>query len=314
MSQIENMLEAAAGGERVALARLLSLVERCDDNLLAIEDAIRNRSGNAFVIGITGPPGAGKSTLISALLPHAIAARGCAAVLAVDPSSPFSGGALLGDRVRMQGRNYGSKAFVRSMASRGDVGGLARATSTCVRIFDACGWPVVVIETLGIGQAELDIMDLADAVVVVLNPEWGDTFQANKAGLTEAGDIFVINKSDKPGVAQTRKDLQESLSLLTTSRKPAIVETVAANDEGLAELWQAIGKFEQQLSVDGSLFERRKQRQKTLIRKILHRQLDQKVDAVICSQVTDKLIAAVSSEGLNFDEAVNQLVKELPLA
>ena len=314
MSQIENMLEAAAGGERVALARLLSLVESGDDNLLAIEDAIRSRSGNAFVIGITGPPGAGKSTLISALLPHAIAARGCAAVLAVDPSSPFSGGALLGDRVRMQGRNYGSKAFVRSMASRGDVGGLARATSTCVRIFDACGWPVVVIETLGIGQAELDIMDLADAVVVVLNPEWGDTFQANKAGLTEAGDIFVINKSDKPGVAQTRKDLQESLSLLTTSRKPAIVETVAANDEGLAELWQAIGKFEQQLSVDGSLFERRKQRQKTLIRKILHRQLDQKVDAVICSQVTDKLIAAVSSEGLNFDEAVNQLVKELPLA
>jgi LAO/AO transport system kinase len=277
MSDITELVAAATGGKREALARLLSIAEHGDRRLLEIESCISPLVGKAHVIGITGPPGAGKSTLINALLPLAQQSFGTAAVLAVDPSSPFTNGAILGDRVRMQGGQLGAR-------------GLAPAASTCVRLFDACQWPVVVIETLGIGQVELEIMNLADTVVVVLNPGWGDSIQANKAGITEAGDIFVINKADKPGVEQTRKDLLESFSQLKGKPRPDIVETIATSGDGLAALWQAIEAHRDFLQEDGDLEMRRAGRRRRIIRKLIYDQLGRLADAALSSDSARSLI------------------------
>ena len=310
MSAVDTLLDAALAGERAALARLLSLAER-GGALLEIEQRIAPLVGKAFVVGITGPPGAGKSTLINALLPLARDSAGRVAVLAVDPSSPFSGGALLGDRLRMQGRQAGEGIFIRSMASRGEVGGLARSASTCVRLFDACGWPVVIIETLGIGQVELDIMDLADAVVVVLNPGWGDEIQANKAGLTEAGDLFVINKADKPGAQQTHRDLVDSLTLLNRPELPPILETVATSGEGLEQFWGALERERELLGVDADRQQKRVLRRQRLVRKTLRRQLERKLDAVMSSEAAEHLIGNASLGEVDLEDTVDKLLAAL---
>ena len=311
MSSIDTLLQAALAGERPALARLLSLAERGGPDVLSIEQHLASCVGDAFVVGITGPPGAGKSSLISALLPVARDAVGRVAVLAVDPSSPFSRGALLGDRVRMQGRDYGGDVFIRSMASRGEVGGLAEAAATGVHLFDACGWPLVLIETLGIGQVELDIMDLADAVVVVLNPGWGDTFQANKAGLTEAGDLFVINKADKPDVAQTRNDLLESLALLQTEHRPAVVETVATEGQGVEELWQALEDHRLRLATDGALESIRATRRRRLLERTLLRQLEHRFQRLLQTAGAEAIMARVRAGEVDLDQALEGLLASL---
>ena len=311
MDTVSTLLEAALAGDRASLARLLSMAERGAEQVLAIEQAIAAHLGRAFVIGITGPPGAGKSTLINALLPLAHEAVGRVAVLAVDPSSPFSRGALLGDRVRMQGGNFGGDVFIRSMASRGEMGGLAQAASTSVRLFDACGWPLVIIETLGIGQVELDIMELADAVVVVLNPGWGDSIQANKAGITEAGDIFVINKADKPGAEQTRKDLLDSLALLPAGSQRAVLETVATASEGMPEFWQAIETHRRLLETDGQLGRRRELRRQRMVKKILRRQLEHRLNELMDSETATALIARASPGELDLNTAVDKLLEAL---
>jgi LAO/AO transport system kinase len=311
LSSVDTLLDAALAGERGALARLLSVAERGGRQLLAIEQRIAPLVGRAFVFGVTGPPGAGKSTLINALLPLARGSAGKVAVLAVDPSSPFSGGALLGDRIRMQGRNAGEGIFIRSMASRGELGGMARSASTCVRLFDACGWPLIIIETLGIGQVELDIMDLADAVVVVLNPGWGDEIQANKAGLTEAGDIFLINKADKPGAQQTHRDLIDSLSLLNRPELPPILETVATSGEGLDQFWEALERERERLAVDADRQNRRALRRQQLVRKTLRRQLEQKLDEVMASETAEGLIRNASLGEIDLEATVRQLLAAL---
>ena len=311
MSEISDLVAAAAGGERQALARLLSIAERGDARVLEIEDLIAPLVGQAWIIGVTGPPGAGKSTLINGLLPLTQQSEGRAAVLAVDPSSPFSNGAILGDRVRMQGGRYGADVFIRSMASRGEAGGLARAASTCVRLFDAAHWPVVIIETLGIGQVELDIMNLADTVVVVLNPGWGDSFQANKAGLTEAADIFVINKADRQGVEQTRKDLLDSLSLLPSGHRPPILTTVATADEGLEELWAAIESHRAAVTGSGNLQALRDERRRTIVRKTIREQLTQVVDELLDGKEAEQLLSGATLGELEISSTVQKLLATL---
>ncbi len=226
-------------GDRRSLARLLSLVERGGAPARELARLAYPRSGAAYSIGLTGAPGAGKSTLTSQLIREALRIdRGPVAVLAVDPSSPLSGGAILGDRVRMQDHALDRSVFIRSMATRGHLGGLAAAVPDAVRVLDAVGWPLVFVETVGVGQVEVDVAGTCDTVIVVLNPGWGDAVQANKAGLLEVADILVINKADRPGVRETKRDLVHMLQLSGSLEwTPPIIETVASSGDGIHELW-----------------------------------------------------------------------------
>ncbi|MEY4796348.1 MAG: hypothetical protein RLZZ105_774, partial [Actinomycetota bacterium] len=191
-----ELFKDACAGDRAALARLLSLIERGGDDARSVGRLVYPKIGKGYVVGLTGAPGAGKSTLTSALISHVRSLKQEVSVLAIDPSSPFTGGAILGDRVRMQSHATDPGVFIRSMATRGHLGGLSLATSEAVRLLDAVGSPCTLVETVGVGQVEVEIARNADTIVVVVNPGWGDSVQANKAGLLEIADIFVINKAD----------------------------------------------------------------------------------------------------------------------
>ena len=302
----QTLLASAIAGDRASLARLMSQIERDPQVEIQLRTALAGAEAKSLVIGITGPPGAGKSTLISALLSHTTASYDKTAVLAVDPSSPFSGGALLGDRVRMQSHGLGDRVFIRSMASKGESGGLARATATAIQLLEACGWPLILLETLGIGQVELDVMDLATVVAVVLNPGWGDIFQANKAGLTEAGDVFVINKADKDGTQKTRADLQDSLSLLQSPVPIQIFDTIAVKQEGVETLWQGIQRYLTEAKATGVIEQKRLTRRRRLLMRILQRDFDTRISAYWCSehgnaQVLKALAGELSIEALRDD-------------
>ena len=248
-----QLVERASRGDRSALARALSLVERGGPPARDIARCAHRRSGDAYTIGVTGAPGAGKSTLTNALCARMRTVVDRVAVLAVDPSSPFSGGAILGDRVRMGDHALDPGVYIRSMATRGHLGGLALATPESVRVLDAAGYPWVVIETVGVGQVEVEVAGAADTTVVVVNPGWGDAVQANKAGLLEIADVFVINKADRPGAADTRRDLQNALALGSKVDAPVIIDTVATSGDGVAQLWEAIVAHRDRVSASGEL-------------------------------------------------------------
>src|SRR3954465_14660730 len=209
----QEIIELVRSGDRGALARALSLVEQGGAPAREIGRLAYPFGGGTYTVGLTGAPGAGKSTLTSALIALVRAREERAAVLALDPSSPFTGGAILGDRVRMQDHALDDGVFIRSMATRGHLGGLALATPQAIRGLDAAGAPWVLLETVGVGQVEVEVAGAADTTVVVVNPRWGDSVQANKAGLLEIADVFVVNKADRPGVEETRRDLDRMLDL-----------------------------------------------------------------------------------------------------
>jgi GTPase len=256
------LLAATRRGDRASLARLLSVVEAGgEDARAALTDLPVTVADGSWTVGITGAPGAGKSTLTNHLVGHLRDAGERVAVLAVDPSSPFTGGAILGDRVRMQRHDTDPDVFIRSMATRGHLGGLARATPQAVRVLAAAGYGWVVIETVGVGQVEVEIAGAADSTVVVVNPGWGDGVQAAKAGLLEVGDVFVVNKADRDGVDATVHDLRGMLALSGhRAWEPPILETVATEDRGLRELLDALGRHRRHLEVSGELRERRERR------------------------------------------------------
>ena len=238
---INELIDLAMAGNRSALARTLTLVESGDEVANAVHDKLLATEKSSLIVGVTGAPGAGKSTLVGALIRLLRARDQRVAVLAVDPSSPFSAGALLGDRLRMAPTERDSGVFIRSMASRGQQGGLAAATLAATAVLEACDWPLIIIETVGAGQAEIDIAGTADTTVVVVNPGWGDEVQAHKAGLMEIGDVFALNKADRPGLAETRADLESLLATRPVSREPiSIVETIATEDRGTEALWERI--------------------------------------------------------------------------
>ena len=270
-----ELMDAAAAGDRRSVARLLSLVERGGDPARRVGALAHARSGGAYTVGITGAPGAGKSTLTSALLSVLRDHDLRVAVLAIDPSSPFTGGAILGDRIRMQDHALDDGVFIRSMATRGHLGGLALATPQAVRVLDAAGYPWVLVETVGVGQVEVEIVGAADTTVVVVNPGWGDAVQANKAGLMEIADVFVINKADRPGADATRRDLDAMLDLTSSDEgwRPPIVDAVSTESVGVAELWEQVGAHRRHLESTGELARRRGRRAREELTRIVAERL-----------------------------------------
>lgn len=234
-------IERIRGGDRLALAKAVSAVEQGAPEAPGLLTGLAPFAGGARRIGVTGAPGVGKSTLVSGLIPIIRAEGRTAAVVAVDPSSPLTGGAILGDRIRMQEHVDDPGVFVRSMAGRGRLGGLSAAAPGAVDVLDGAGFEVILIETVGVGQSEVEIMHHAHSTVVVATPGWGDGVQAQKAGLLEIGDVFAVNKADLPGAARTRRDLETSLAMgPRRSWLPPVVETAALDGAGLAGLWEAL--------------------------------------------------------------------------
>jgi LAO/AO transport system kinase len=253
-------LDRALNGDVRALARLLSLVEDGSPRIREVIADLLPRTGQARIIGLTGAPGVGKSTMTGALVGAFRAAGRRVAVLAVDPTSPFTGGALLGDRIRMQEHATDEAVFIRSMASRGHLGGLAAATPQAIRVLDAAGFELIIIETVGVGQAEVAIASLADSVAVLLAPGLGDAVQAAKAGILEVADLFVVNKADKPDAQQVVRDLRNMLALGTVEPggwKPPIITATATTGEGIAELVTRLDAHWDWLCASGELKRRR---------------------------------------------------------
>jgi len=255
-------LDRALSGDTRALGRLLSAVEDVEDGAPRVRELIREllpRTGQARIIGLTGAPGVGKSTLTAALVGAFRSAGRRVAVLAVDPTSPFTGGALLGDRIRMQEHATDEAVFIRSMATRGHLGGLAAATPQAIRVLDAAGFELVIIETVGVGQAEVAIASLADSVAVLLAPGLGDAVQAAKAGILEVADLFIVNKADKPDAQQVVRDLRGMLALGASQEgwKPPIVTTTATTGDGLAEVVTRLDAHWDWLADSGELKRRR---------------------------------------------------------
>jgi LAO/AO transport system kinase len=262
------LVERVLRGDRLALARLITLVENRSPAVPDIMKALHPRSRDAYVVGVTGPPGAGKSTLVDRLTAHLRTAGDTVGIVAVDPSSPFTGGAVLGDRIRMQAHALDPGVFIRSMATRGSVGGLARATGEVIRLLAAAGHPWVLVETVGVGQTELDVMQLVDTTVVVLVPESGDAVQTMKAGLMEAADIFAVNKADRTGAPGLMAELRFAAHLhhaSPTSRKDVdwevpVLSLQAQHDVGVTELLAEIRRHRAALEASGVLASRRGER------------------------------------------------------
>jgi len=248
----EALIERMLAGERTALAKLITTVENRGPMAPQIMSRLHQHYGHASIVGVTGPPGAGKSTVVDRLVQQYRTADLQVGIIAVDPSSPFSGGAVLGDRIRMQSHFLDPGVFIRSLSARGSLGGLAHATQDVARLLEAFGKDLILVETVGVGQSELDIMRLADTVVVVLVPEAGDTVQTMKAGLLEVADIFVVNKADREGSARIKAELEAMLQLRPEGRwNVPVILTTATEGRGIEELVRAIGEHREFLRSSG---------------------------------------------------------------
>ncbi len=305
-----ELFALAKAGDRGALARLVSLVD--EQGIGA--DKIANLVGARMtvpVIGVTGPPGAGKSTLVDRLVTTFRARSKTVCVLAIDPSSPFSGGAILGDRVRMSTHITDEGVFIRSLATRGAFGGLTVSVPATIRLLNAVGFDQLIVETVGVGQIELDVATMADTVVVVVNPGWGDEVQAAKAGLMEIADVFVVNKSDRPGAAQTESDLL-SMSDLATRRDlgwtPPVVRTSAMHGDGIDQLSDAINAHQAHLTKSGDGQRRQLQRVEREIRRRVAAELIRRTDALASGPAWDDMVAAVCAGELSLVSAANALL------
>lgn len=300
----QEIFDRAIGGERRALGRLITLVERDADEAETIAELAHAKAGKAHVIGITGAPGSGKSTLTGQLV-KLLGEQGIrAAVLAVDPSSPLTGGAILGDRVRMEDV-ASPETFIRSMATRGHQGGLALAVPGVVRLLDASGYDPILIETVGVGQVEVDIAGTADTTVVVATPGMGDAVQANKAGLLELADLFVVNKADRPGANDVRRDLDLMLDLSHTTgqdqrtgMRPEIIMTTALSGQGAPEMWQAIERHRDAIASNGQLEERRASRDLDEVRNRVLADVERRIDDLLAGADAADTIAQVRARTL----------------
>ncbi|MGH2662585.1 MAG: methylmalonyl Co-A mutase-associated GTPase MeaB [Actinomycetota bacterium] len=261
MVDVREVVEGVLAGERRAVARAISMVEDGSEDLPGLIAGLYPKTGRAYTVGLTGSPGVGKSSLAAELVKAARAHDRTVSVLAIDPTSPFTGGALLGDRLRMQSSATDPGVFIRSMATRGHLGGLALAAPEAVRVLDAAGADLVLVETVGVGQAEVEVATAADTTLVVVAPGWGDAVQASKAGILEIADVFVVNKADRDGAAETVRDLEAMLHLgPAMDWTPPVVRTSAQEGEGIEDLWEAIEGHRKHLEATGELDRRRRAR------------------------------------------------------
>lgn len=303
------LVARAITGDRGAVAKLISLVETGGPAAVEASALLYPETGGTYTVGLTGAPGSGKSSLTDALIRRLRADGIEVGVLAIDPTSPFSGGAILGDRVRMQDHAIDEGVYIRSMATRGHLGGLALATPLAARVLDASGKPWVLIETVGVGQVEVEIAGNADTTIVVVNPGWGDGVQANKAGLLEIADLFVVNKADRDGVAETVRDLEMMLDLTgEMAWRPKVVQTIATRGEGIDELWDAVGEHREFQERSGQLVRRREDRLRDELRNIVLARLREQAEATCVGERFDKLVAQVAARELDPYAAAEELL------
>lgn len=306
---LDELFVSARGGDRRALGKLLTLVEKRGDDAAMVSERAHRDAGHARVVGVTGAPGTGKSTLTGRLASVSGASR--PAILAIDPSSPLTGGAILGDRIRMDS-HVGNSAFIRSMATRGHAGGLAVAVPDAVRVLDAAGCDPIIVETVGVGQVEVSIAAAADTTVVVVTPGWGDAVQANKAGLLEVADIFVVNKADRPNARGARRDLELMLDLGHRGgwRAP-IVLTTATEGEGIDDLWAEIERHTAHLHESGELIRRRCRRRRDEVADRIELELRDRAHQIIQNRSGENTLGRVDRHELSPAAAAELLLSTL---
>ncbi|MGW0845607.1 methylmalonyl Co-A mutase-associated GTPase MeaB [Streptomyces sp. NPDC002787] len=315
MQDVPTLVAQAREGRPRAVARLISLVEGASPQLREVMAALAPLTGGAYVVGLTGSPGVGKSTSTSALVTAYRRAGKRVGVLAVDPSSPFSGGALLGDRVRMSEHASDPGVYIRSMATRGHLGGLAWAAPQAIRVLDAAGCDVILVETVGVGQSEVEIASQADTSVVLLAPGMGDGIQAAKAGILEIGDVYVVNKADRDGADATARELNHMLGLGESRGpgdwRPPIVKTVAARGEGVDEVVEALEKHRAWMEERGVLAERRRVRAAREVETIAVTALRERIGDLHGDRRLDSLAERIVTGELDPYRAADELVASL---
>ncbi|WP_297437120.1 methylmalonyl Co-A mutase-associated GTPase MeaB [Thermococcus sp.] len=312
---IEDLIERMLRGDRRATARLITLVENDEEKAREIVKKIYPHTGKAYIIGITGPPGAGKSTLLDKLIHVAREEGKIVGVIAIDPTSPFTGGALLGDRIRMQRHSTDPGVFIRSMATRGSLGGLAKATSDAIKVLDAYGCDLIFVETVGVGQIEVDVIKTADTVVLVTVPGLGDDIQAIKAGLMEIADIFVINKADKEGADATYFELNMMLDLEKErwerrGWRPPIVESVATTMRGIRELWNVINEHRRFLEKSGEIQRKRTFRAAEEIKAIISGKIAQIISERLDEEEVSELIGKIVGREMDPYSAADMILEK----
>jgi LAO/AO transport system kinase len=294
---MQQLVAELLQGNRRAAARLISQVENDDPQKLDLLKEIYPHTGKAYVVGITGAPGSGKSSLVDCLLQQMRREGLSVGVIAVDPTSPFSGGAILGDRIRMQDHALDPGIFIRSMGTRGSLGGLSRATREAIQVLDAFGKDIVLVETVGVGQSEVDIVRTADSTLVVLTPAGGDSVQTIKAGIMEIADIFVINKADLPGAERTATEINAMLDMKSgIPWRPPVMLTVSTRNEGINELWASLSRHRSHMKESGRLLEVRRQR--------VRRELTEQVEYLVKNQIWDQV-----KETIELDDLVEKIVR-----
>jgi LAO/AO transport system kinase len=305
-----DLLSRARSGDKRSIARLVSVVENDEPGAAEAMRALYPKTGRAQILGITGPPGGGKSTLVNRLAGAYRERASRVAIVAVDPSSPFSGGAILGDRIRMRERFLDDGIFIRSMASRGHAGGLARATSRVVNVLDALGTDVVLVETVGVGQEEVDVIRVVDTVCLVTVPGLGDDIQAIKAGILEIADVLVVNKADRPGADETARDLAQMLTLAKDRPwKTPIVRTSAQSGEGLPQLMEAIDKHRAWSRESGEHVERRRGAARAEVEALLREALLRELEGRVGEARLDAAIAKVAERSIDPYAAVDEILR-----
>ena len=309
-NRLEQLLSRFAAGDRLALARLITLVENRSADVATVMERLYSRAGDAHIVGITGPPGAGKSTLIDRLITKLRARKQQVAVLAIDPSSPFSGGAVLGDRVRMGDHYSDPGVYIRSLSTRGSHGGLSRAARQIVTLLEAFKFNVIIVETAGVGQTELNIMDLAHTTVVVTVPEGGDGIQIMKAGLNEIADIFVVNKADRDGADRVKAELELNVHLRgETGWRTPVLLTQAANDRGIEPLVAQLDRHFEYLRGHEDPQAQRQHRAHEFL-EILTGQLEERAKSALGNGQAHELVESVRAGRLNPYTAARMLLDD----